>query len=52
MRNYNGNIDSLISRQRPAFMRFKRYLKMLSEKSHATFHPYMVILDHLQKILQ
>jgi glutamate dehydrogenase len=52
MRTYNGNIDSLISRQRPAFMRYKRYIKMLSEGSHATFHPYMVILDQLQKILQ
>ncbi|MCA1797244.1 MAG: NAD-glutamate dehydrogenase [Geobacteraceae bacterium] len=52
MRSCNGNIDTLLSRQRPAFMRYKRYIKMLHEGSHATFHPYMVILDQLQKIVQ
>jgi glutamate dehydrogenase len=52
MRSYNGNIDSLLSKQRPAFMRYKRYLRMLSEGNHATFHPYMVVLDQLQKMLQ
>lgn len=52
MRTYNGNIDSLLSKQRPAYMRYKRYIKMLSEGSHATFHPYLVVLDQLQKMVQ
>ena len=52
MRSCNGNIDSLLSKQRPAYMRYKRYIKMLSEGSHATFHPYMVVLDQLQKMVQ
>ncbi|MFO7831787.1 MAG: NAD-glutamate dehydrogenase [Desulfuromonadaceae bacterium] len=51
MRSYNGNIDSLLSKKRAAFMRYKRYIKMLGEGSSATFHPYMVILDQLQKML-
>ena len=50
MLNHKGNIDSLLSKKRAAFMRYKRYVKMLSESSHATFHPYMVVLDQLQKL--
>ncbi|MDY0213665.1 MAG: NAD-glutamate dehydrogenase, partial [Desulfuromonadaceae bacterium] len=50
MREYSGNIDNLLSKQRPAFMRYKRYVKMLDESSNATFHPYMVVLDQLQKL--
>lgn len=52
MQSYSGNIDSLLSKQRPAFMRYKRYIKMLNDGNHATFHPYMVVLDQLQKMLQ
>jgi len=50
MREYSGNIDNLLSKQRPAFVRYKRYVKMLDEGSNATFHPYMVVLDQLQKL--
>lgn len=50
MRECNGNIDNLLSKQRPAFMRYKNYVKMVDEGSNATFHPYMVVLDQLQKL--
>lgn len=50
MREHSGNIDNLLSKQRPAFMRYRRYVKMLDESSNATFHPYMVVLDQLQKL--
>ena len=50
MRECSGNIDNLLSKQRPAFMRYKHYVKMIDEGSNATFHPYMVVLDQLQKL--
>ena len=52
MRNHAGNLDRLLSAQRSALQRYRSYLGQLQENPPATFHPFVVLFEQLERLLQ
>ncbi len=50
LQDYSGNLDKLLSAQRSAFQRYKRLSAQLSDKDTLNFHPYVVVLEQLERL--
>ncbi|MBN2644609.1 MAG: NAD-glutamate dehydrogenase [Desulfuromonadaceae bacterium] len=51
MSEHQGNLDSLVSMNRRSMQRYKQYLDLLAKEKMLNFHPVMVVLDQIQKLV-